>query len=85
MLDQLQAGLPNFTTGLLELAERHDDGTLVWQLKGAAGFRYLIERQTDGASWFPFQVLTNLTGVVTFTDSFAGDSKTRFYRARILD
>lgn len=82
---QLQAGLPSFTTGRLELAERRDDGILVWQLKGAAGFRYLVERQTDGASWLPFQVLTNQTGEVTFTDSSEGDSTTRFYRARMLD
>ena len=82
---QLQAGLPNFTTGLLELTEHRDDGTLLWQLKGAAGFRYLVERQTDGANWTPFQVLTNATGIVTFTDTSAGDAKMQLYRARMLD
>jgi hypothetical protein len=81
----LQAGLPHFTTGQLELAERLPGGLLLWRLTGAAGFRYLVERQTEGANWFPLTVLTNATGVVLFEDRAQEETDMQLYRARILD
>src|SRR5256885_15686426 len=37
----------------------------------------------SGANWTPFQVLMNSTGLVTFTDTSAGDAKMQLYRARM--
>lgn len=81
----LMAGLPNFVTGNLTLEERQPGGVLVWRLTGAAGFRYLIERQTDGASWLPLTVLQNTGGSVRFTDPADPTARSQLYRARMLD
>lgn len=81
----LRAGFPAFTTGRIELANSLPDTTLVWQLTGAAGFRYLVERQTDGRNWLPFVVLTNETGTVEFPDQTSPETTMQIYRARILD
>jgi hypothetical protein len=81
----LQAGLPNFVTGNLALLQTSSDGTMVWQLTGAAGFRYLIERQANATGWEPFTVVTNTTGTATFTDTAASNAQTQFYRARMID
>jgi hypothetical protein len=81
----LKAGLPNFVTGKLTLQETRDDGTMVWQLTGAAGFRYLIERQVNAGQWAPLTVVTNTTGTVTFTDQANASAQIQIYRARMID
>jgi len=81
----LQAGLPGFTTGRLDIAEHRSDGTVVWRLTGEAGFRYLIERQTDGVNWRPLLLLDNVTGTVTFSDPGVSDANVLLYRSRMLD
>jgi len=81
----LQAGLPQFNTGRIELAERKPDGTLVWSLSGEAGYRYLIEKNSGNSTWKPLMVITNSAGSVTFTDPSPAESTVDFYRSRILD
>jgi hypothetical protein len=81
----LQAGLPNFITGRLEMVEQSSDGTVTWRVTGAAGFRYLVERQTDGASWEPFKVVEAQNGTATFTDTTETQASIQIYRARMLD
>jgi hypothetical protein len=81
----LEAGRPGFNVGLLELVERNEGGTLVWQLTGDPGFRYLVEKSTDSHQWQPFQVLTNVTGTVRFTDPTTFETSQSWYRSRILD
>ncbi|HWH72446.1 MAG TPA: immunoglobulin domain-containing protein, partial [Candidatus Sulfotelmatobacter sp.] len=81
----LQAGLPRWTAGVIEFVERQPKGVVVWSLKGAPGFRYLIERAERDQPWQPFVVLTNATGTVTFTDSAESGASTVFFRSRILD
>lgn len=83
----LQAGLPEFTVGVIEFVERQPQGVLVWSVHGTAGFRYVVEKalRSNDLIWRPYVVLTNVTGNVTFTDSTASQSSAAFYRARILD
>jgi hypothetical protein len=82
----LQAGLPSFNVGLIDLIEQRPDGTIVWSLQGEAGFRYSIEKSVrPSAVWQPYLVLTNALGTVTFTDSANSGAGAVFYRARILD
>ena len=83
----LQAGLPRFNVGLIELLERQLTGDIVWSIRGEPGFRYVVERsiQPDDAIWRPRAVLTNETGTVAFTDSSNISTGTVLYRARILD
>ncbi len=83
----LRAGLPAFTVGVLTLVERKPHRVFVWSLRGETGFRYVIERATRPhfSVWRPFQVVTNVTGTVLFSDSPAPGEGTLFYRARILD
>ena len=82
----LQAGLPQFSVGLIELVEEDQNGQATWSLQGEPGFRYVVERSTGGVvrTWTPFVVLTNQTGEVFFTDSTQAESL-QLYRARILD
>ena len=81
----LSVGLPQFVTGQISLVERRPDGGLVWAHKGELGYRYLIEKSAQGFDWHPFQLITNLTSTVTFTDSVSSNSVVGFYRSRILD
>ena len=81
----LQAGLPRFNIGRIELAERKADGTLVWSLTGEAGYRYLIEKNSGNSTWKPLMVITNNAGSATFTDPSPAESTVDFYRSRILD
>ena len=83
----LRAGLPAFTVGVIEFVERQPGGTLVWSVRGEAGFRYVVEKSvaSGNAIWRPFHVLMNTTGTFTFTDSPGSGDVTAFYRARILD
>jgi hypothetical protein len=84
---QLQAGLPEFTVGVIEFVERQAEGVLVWSVHGTAGFRYVVEKslRSEDQIWRPYMVLTNVTGNVSFTDSAASEAVAAFYRARILD
>lgn len=81
----LEAGRPGFNVGKLEWVERGLDGTAVWQLTGDPGFRYVVEKSNDSLRWQPFQILTNSTGTVRFTDPMAANANQSWYRSRILD
>jgi hypothetical protein len=81
----LQAGLSQFNVGRIQLAERHADGSVVWELLGEPGFRYVIEKNSGESVWQPLLVVTNLSGTVTFTDPAAASTNTTIYRSRILD
>ena len=81
----LQSGLSLFTVGIVKFVDVQPPGQITWELQGAAGFRYLIEKSDQNFSWLPFAVVTNLFGTVNFTDSTLGSQNTVFYRARILD
>ena len=81
----LQAGLPDFTVGRIDLVDRNHQGEALWSLTGAAGSRYVVEKAGADMVWRPLQVITNLTGVVTFTDPDSTSGREIFYRARILD
>ena len=82
----LQAGLPAFTVGQIEFLQRDQDDSLLWQLRGEAGFRYVVEKTSLTASldWHPLIVLTNTSGTVTFSDQIGSGEGTALYRARIL-
>lgn len=84
---QLQTGLPEFNVGVIELMERQPGGVIVWSLRGQPGYRYSIEKsiRSEGPTWRPFLLLTNVTGSATFTDSANTGSGAVLYRARILD
>jgi hypothetical protein len=79
----LQAGLPQFTVGVIQFTQKLPGNLVVWSLIGQPGYRYLIEQAQDDFVWQPYLVLTNVTGTVTFTNSTS--SKRTLYRARILD
>ena len=80
----LSAGLPGFTVGRISPEPSLGDGTPVWRLSGAPGFRYLLEKRVEGAHWKPVDVYGNFPGSVTFTTPLS-DGSTVLYRARILD
>lgn len=81
----LNAGLPIFSTGKLQVNDRLPGHAIEWKLTGAAGSIYLVEKRDPPADWGPFLVVTNLTGTVLFTDPDPNGGSARFYRARILD
>jgi hypothetical protein len=81
----LQAGLPRFASGTIQLVERIPPATVVWSVIGEPGYRYLVEKATKDFIWRPHIVLTNTSGTVTFTDSANSASSATFYRSRILD
>jgi hypothetical protein len=82
----LQAGLPYLQVASLEFVEQQPPGTLVWALHGQAGDIYTIEKRHLGSAWQPYEVITNVTGTVNFTDKIEGISSSAvLYRARILD
>ena len=67
------------------MGDRIENGTQQFELQGAAGFRYLIEKETAANLWTPFLVVTNVTGRVSFSDSQQSQASVGLYRARILD
>jgi hypothetical protein len=79
----LRAGLPFFTTGRLSAGARLPDGTPQYVLQGEAGFRYLVERKNPPNQWWPWLVVTNVTGTVVFSAPAA--EAVEFFRARLLD
>ncbi len=81
----LLAGLPGFTTGRIAAGGTTEDGLVEWELTGAAGYTYLIERRHPPHTWLPFQVLSNTSGIVIFTDPNQHAHSPGFYRARMLD
>ena len=81
----LQAGQPQFARGEITFLERRPEGEIVWSHFGEPGYRYLIERSLHGLEWRPYQVVTNVTSTVTFTDVARSGSSQVFYRSRILD
>jgi hypothetical protein len=81
----LQAGLPQFSTGVIRLQERGAHGTMVWLIEGQANARYLVEKATREFFWQPLLIITNLSGSATFTDPAATSARQVFYRSRILD
>jgi hypothetical protein len=81
----LQAGLPQFATGMIRFVETQLGGIVVWEHQGEPGFRYVIEKSVHGFEWRPYLVITNTTSTVTFTDSANSGSAVGFYRSRILD
>jgi hypothetical protein len=62
---------------------RLQDTTFVSDLLGATTRRYVIQRSTNLLSWQDLLTVSNATGTVTFTNSFATDGQ-QFYRARLL-
>lgn len=84
---KLEAGLPEFTVGQIEFLQRNSNDSILWQLRGEAGFRYVVEKTavTGTLNWVPFIVLTNSTGTVTFEDQTGSGEGTALYRARIFD
>lgn len=80
----LQLGLPDFTVGRVEAGLTPAGDGISFRITGAKGFRYLLERQVDGANWKPVEVFENFSGEVTLTTSLSAGS-TVLYRARILD
>jgi len=83
----LQAGLPYLQVATISFVEKDPPHTLVWALHGQAGNLYTIEkREMKTPVWQPFQVITNVTGTVNFTDTIKESSDDAvLYRARILD
>jgi hypothetical protein len=81
----LQAGLPQFTTGKLAVGSRPPGQPVQWKLTGAPGFAYLIEKRNPPANWYPWQIVTNITGTVLFSDSNNAPHAINFYRSRMLD
>ncbi len=81
----LQAGLPYLQVASISFAEKQPPKTLVWTLHGQPGNIYTIEKLEAGAIWQPYQVITNTTGTVNFTDTIHDNSVMVLYRARILD
>jgi hypothetical protein len=81
----LRAGLAFFSTGRLELRQRLPGGDVEWNLIGAPGFRYLIEKRFPPQNWVPLFVVTNITGTVTFIDPDQHNSDLTYYRSRILE
>jgi len=81
----LQAGLPGFVTGQISFVARQPGNVVVWAHHGQPGYRYLIEKSAHVNEWKPFQVITNATSTVTFTDEANSGSAVVFYRSRILD
>jgi hypothetical protein len=81
----LQAGLPRFTAASLQPVSLAPDGTPLWSLTGESNYLYLIEQTFGDGAWQPYVVVTNLTGVVTFTSSANATNALVLYRGRILD
>lgn len=80
----LQAGLPQFSVGRIEVVRVLPDGGVEWRLSGAAGFRYLLEERFSGGHWRPRQLLSDFTGEATFTTP-PPTNDTTLFRARLLD
>jgi hypothetical protein len=82
----LQAGLPYLQVATISFVEKQPPKTLVWSLHGQPGNIYTIEKREPEAVWQPYQVITNNTGTVNFTDTVEdGPGGVVLYRARILD
>lgn len=81
----LTTGRPEFSTGRLDLIEQGEDGTLTWQLTGAPGYRYLIEKRVEDGDWQPFEIHDNPEGTLIFTDQPTAGADSVMYRSRILD
>ena len=83
----LEAGLPYLQVATISFVERQPPDTLVWALHGQAGNIYTVEKREPGAVWQPYQVITNTTGTVNFTDTIEHGNGfgVVLYRARILD
>jgi hypothetical protein len=81
----LTAGLPEQASGRIEPGVRHGSDPITWNLIGASGMTYLVEKKLPPQNWVPLVVLTNLTGVVSFTDPDPANESVKFYRARLLD
>jgi hypothetical protein len=84
----LQAGLPYLQVAMISFVEKQPPDTLVWALHGQPSNIYTIEKRASvSAVWQPYQVITNVTGTVNFTDTVqhGPGSGVVFYRARILD
>jgi hypothetical protein len=82
----LAAGLPYLQVASIDFFERQPPNLLVWALHGQPGNIYTIEKKESEAVWQPYQVITNVTGTVNFTDTIeSGSSTVILYRARILD
>lgn len=81
----LQAGRPEFNVGILTVRERNPDGSIVWELHGEPGFRYLVERRHENQHWQPYEVLTNETGTITFITSLLNSQTSLIFRSRIID
>jgi hypothetical protein len=81
----LSPGITNFTPGNLSVSFSPAAGQPEWKLQAPAGFRYLVERADPSLNWQPWIVLTNINGVVTFTDTVRTAPGTGLYRTRIVD
>ncbi|MBA4149081.1 MAG: immunoglobulin domain-containing protein [Verrucomicrobia bacterium] len=81
----LQAGLPQFSIGIIQFVERLQQNSVLWSHQGQPGYRYVIEKKVHEGDWTPFQIVTNTTSVVTFTDQANSGAQVVFYRSRILD
>jgi hypothetical protein len=81
----LKAGLPYFTSAVIQFVNQLPDGSMVWSLTGEPNYRYLIEQSAGDHVWQPYQVITNVTGTVNFTNVPPSGSNSVFFRSRILD
>jgi hypothetical protein len=57
------------------------DGSVQFQLIGAAGIEFGVESSTDLVTWTPLVSLTNKARIEVITDATAAAAGTRFYRA----
>jgi hypothetical protein len=81
----LKAGLPELANGRLEKGAEGPNHQINWNLVGNPGFTYLVEKREPPHNWIPLAVVTNITGVISFTDPEASNASVKFYRARMLD
>lgn len=80
----MQAGLPEFNVGIISFVGE-TNGIATWSLAGDANSIYVIEEASNNWVWFPYTVLTNLTGTVTFTNTVGTNNGPTFFRSRILN
>ena len=57
------------------------NGSFSLNLYGNIGLTYLFEASTNLVSWVPLGVVTNVTGIMQFTDTNSPRFSARFYRA----
>jgi hypothetical protein len=59
-------------------------GSLEFSITGEAGDRYALETSTNLLDWSGVELLTNLTGIIHFSETALAESQ-RYYRLRVED